>query len=561
MSKYSVEDWAIISSSSDLDDESHNDRLLEVDSIHLEFDTETCDPSYPRDSVSSITTFKLPRVDDSNKVDDGSSSNNNIESNIESSKCSVDQSDLEPDFPSSQSLPNDNDIPVSQSPISSKIKFYENLSSLNESIKQKSDDFYQNFAKYKLDQLNNYISRDQIAYNNDVDHSGNDDTVIVSADILAPKTSVSAFQQVFVSHPVRFFLRFLENHSKYLYYYAFVVCAIVASAAVYGMPSFIVNKKESTTLDKIYDVWDKMMYEDSTPSAKIYFWRQGKPKTNRILKYSQLLEVLIIERTGTLKGRVLDYYDSIRDILEDFTISDKLNLYVQTSKQYGEYYVEFSNRFYRNFEAEFLKPFKEESIANLHKVSDFEFLRENFRSLWNKTYSYSDDTLKQFNVILQQGLNKSTGYFEIAKFYAASGVNSLRRNGNTGLNKVNAIRQQEMKEFLSWLNSTMSESKQQIEQVLITIDQVEEPTLNAWKQNYGELVTYINTFKENLDSVSIFTAKKIKDVYNDVYNNLTSFMNSEQLKTNIANGKHHLDTVAIKIYRQSKTIWNSLINN
>jgi hypothetical protein len=558
MSKYSVEDWAIISSGSDLDDESNNDRLLEVDSIHLDFDTEPPDPSYPRDSVSSITTFMLPKVDDSYKLDDDSCPN--PEPTIESSKCSVDLSNLEPDCTSLQLLPNENDIPISL-PISSKIKFYENLSNLNESIKQKSDNFYQNFAKDRLDQLNSYVIRDQIPDNNDVDRIVDEDIVVVRNDVLDPKSSLCTLKKAFVYQPIWSFLKFLENHSRYLFYYAIVVCAIVASAAIYGAPYFMINKRKSTPLDKVFQVWDKMMYEDSTTSAKMYFWRQRKPKPNRILKYAQLLEVFIVKRTGMLKVRVLNYYDSVRDILEDFTISDKLESYVQSSKQQGEFYFEMSSRLYRAFETEFLKPIKEETVAIFHRASDIEFLRVNFNKLWDRTYSFSDGTLKRFIAILQEGLNNCSGYLETTQFYVVSGVNSLRRIGKDGLSKFDATKQLKVNGILSWLKGTMLESKHHLDDVMASIDEAEELALITWKRSYSELKGYINTAEENLDSVSIITAEKMTDVYKGVQFNFAPLVNIEKIKTNLANGKHHLDTVAVKIYRQSKTVWNNLKNN
>ncbi|KAK6462136.1 hypothetical protein DFJ63DRAFT_144313 [Scheffersomyces coipomensis] len=182
------EDWSIISSSSDVDD----DRSTVSDDIDREHDPlnlvennhhnniAAVTPDFTNSSVSSFNgSFRLPNSTTTPMITPSESDKQSIKKNSVSTIIAV--ADVPPiaavidddkskvvtsNKSSSSSTTTTTTTTTSTKNIGNKIKFYENLSKINESIKQSSNQFYSSYAKSKIQEWNDYIIESTDSLNN-----------------------------------------------------------------------------------------------------------------------------------------------------------------------------------------------------------------------------------------------------------------------------------------------------------------------------------------------------------------------------------------------------------
>ncbi|KAK6204907.1 uncharacterized protein RJT21DRAFT_117382 [Scheffersomyces amazonensis] len=317
------EDWSIISSSSDIDDDrstTSEDLTVERDPLNLSINLNQVDQSANNGFAAMSNNFKIPVVRSSTTSRSGSTSTNNTNTNTNNKDRNdsivtintVKANDVILSKPEYSDTSSDYDGDVTNSDVSSdesshsspiiqptlfgtysinnRIKFYENLSKFNESIKQSSNKFYSNYAKSKFQQWNDYIidSTDSLANSNPNSKSNAnepsdqgenlEDTIELikhyetlnqkiessSSDI---EPSTSSINSEFPSQPLpvdstSFYLfnkkyvqplllntlqliqGFMENNSDYLYYYIFGGILIALIPAFYSL-TFIVSSIQS----------------------------------------------------------------------------------------------------------------------------------------------------------------------------------------------------------------------------------------------------------------------------------------------------------------------------
>lgn len=195
------EDWSIISSSSDMDDDQSTSSSILESSRNLS-------PEQDK-SVSSVGTLKLPIISPDNDVSG------------------------RPELAAGPRKPIVRPIveKITQAEdrhIDNVIRFYESLSNTtgkwNDSIKKKSSEFYQNIAKLKLEQIGKFISsRDSVdAANTDERKENTPADVVVASDedratvsLHNPgKSSTTCF-----GHTFDCIQNSLDNNSEYVLYY------------------------------------------------------------------------------------------------------------------------------------------------------------------------------------------------------------------------------------------------------------------------------------------------------------------------------------------------------
>lgn len=278
------EEWAVISSGSDIEDE-QSTTCSNGNEVEKEVVTQD-------DSIASIRTLKLPTVDSRSsgiKEVEGSSDSKANDINEVDEGSSVDT----PDESSESDASEASSVPDESSPINTKIKFFENLSNINESIKQKSNDFYQNFTKIKLTQLSDYINEvkgEGIPETNEVEdvHINEDsDTLLNNLN----DDSCSFCKLTFIKS-LNFIQSILDEHSDYLYYYGIVISLFIASITYVSLQT-----PTSQPAPQPQTVWESIIYQDEKfTTTKYYFWKKIETvKTNRFAHYNDV----IVKRVGT----------------------------------------------------------------------------------------------------------------------------------------------------------------------------------------------------------------------------------------------------------------------
>lgn len=267
------EEWAVISSSSDIDDEQSTTSSSNGEGDCIIDDNE--DPIVAGATISaqddSISTLKLPpskHIND-DKIDEVSS----IDTPDEGSE-------------SEELLSNS----LESSPIISKIRFFENLSSFNKSIKQKSNKFYDNLTGMKLNQFSYYTEDDNIPQIDPITkgHSNRDNS--------KPDNFYSATW----GQCSKYIHSLLSEHSDYLYYYGIVLSLIIGYISYHSLSKFTFMQQQ-TYLQK-YDqnnhnhhqvpkILESLIYQDENLlTTKYYFWKHVETvKINRFTRYNQLV--------------------------------------------------------------------------------------------------------------------------------------------------------------------------------------------------------------------------------------------------------------------------------
>ncbi|KAI5969617.1 hypothetical protein CANMA_001280 [Candida margitis] len=385
------EDWSIISSSSDFDDErsttSSDGKPLNTGADnHLE----------TSDIDSSI--FQVPKlIPGLGEEEEGEEEVVLLSGNgLTTSKGKgTDGSEREPSEYSPLSFSSGSQLDDSVSEelaksanVGSKIKFFENMSMFNESIKQRSSEFYSNYAKDKIDQLNRYVNEQnrnvvlESTENGDKSQEGRasgsggdaasslevdtdlettvelqaqDDTKpqqlpsaasnaepTIPADYISSKNTSS-----FKVRVVKAVQDFLDSHSEYLYYYLFaIVVGIIPAAYVIH---HMVSPKEPepvTAYETLSHYWDNFVYEKTPASSNFFAFGHKKLKVNRFVKYAKQVRTSLEPKLTSVRELASQALDDAVPITNDW-LRRSQNALKLVSKNAGRWYEEttrFSKR-------------------------------------------------------------------------------------------------------------------------------------------------------------------------------------------------------------------------
>lgn len=313
------EDWAIISSSSDMEDEQSTGSSISGDRKRASVDHDN--------NLSSVATLKLPVMKPTN----------------ESTKDANAQHDQK--GPETVTEPESDDKRIDRV-----INFYEDLSlkteRLNNSIKQRSNDLYNSVAKLKLDQFNRFISSNDTAEAVDgevssLEQDGNGEVVKDESDLKAPHNEcmIKKTSSYYVNMFFNDLQDFLDDNSEYLiYYFATGIIGMISLIGLYyninwisllykpqpvAAPSMITTSLsyvDDTTLKwKAY--LENLIYEDS--HSKSNYFGLYKPSPSRTIKISRWVHQL---KYGALNElwvqnkpcNAIDKYYSLADELPNY---------------------------------------------------------------------------------------------------------------------------------------------------------------------------------------------------------------------------------------------------
>lgn len=253
MSSKSDEDWSIISSSSDIDDErSTTSSVTASNGDHSQ--AETSDHGNHVNQDSSIGTLRLPNINSTGKSPQGEDVKgiNGVEFGSESEDNTTDSSVVKLESNNKYGS-NDNERPIDNI-----INFYESLSSntvrLHKSIKQKSDDIYKHLAKQRLIDLNNFIEGQQ---DHDPSH------VSIDGGIKCRRMVAD------LAHNCN---NWLEGHSEYLIY--FMVLSVSIGYSLNKLYSYYTYQEPESMYDtfliKSQDIFDSLFYEQKVKKTFLF---------------------------------------------------------------------------------------------------------------------------------------------------------------------------------------------------------------------------------------------------------------------------------------------------
>lgn len=250
MSSKSDEDWSIISSSSDIDDERSTTSSLTTGNGDGS-QVEASDHVNQVNQDSSIGTLRLPNINSTGESTEGDDVKEIKESESESEDNTTDSSvdKLESDSCGY----GDNERPIDNI-----INFYESLSSntvrLHKSIKQKSDDIYKHLAKQRLIDLNNFIDGQQDHNPAHLSIDGGKKCRRMVADL---------------AHNCN---NWLEGHSEYLIY--FMVLSVSIGYSLNKLYSYYTYQEPESMYDtfliKSQDIFDSLFYEQKTKKTFLF---------------------------------------------------------------------------------------------------------------------------------------------------------------------------------------------------------------------------------------------------------------------------------------------------
>ncbi|EGW32566.1 uncharacterized protein SPAPADRAFT_61636 [Spathaspora passalidarum NRRL Y-27907] len=238
--------------------------------------------------------------------------------------------------------------------VAPKINFYENLSKFNDSIKQKSNEFYSNYAKVKMDQLNNYLAdqHPEEIHEGEIDPTLNQSELKIEAEDspgfessavstpsstpVAPPTIVLPYWKRCLLRGIDYVKDVLDCNSDYLYYY-FVGITIGIFSLGFGVrylwPAPVIDHP-MTTMEKVNQFWDSIIYEEEVIPGNIFSFSKKKQKINKWVKYSSEFEISVFDATDKIFKNVWDK-KSFREFsirMNEFYISTNHTLYPLVAK-------------------------------------------------------------------------------------------------------------------------------------------------------------------------------------------------------------------------------------
>ncbi|RCK64272.1 hypothetical protein Cantr_10740 [Candida viswanathii] len=318
--------------------------------------------------------------------------------------------------------------------VDSKIKFFENL---NDSIKQKSNQFYHDFAKVHLD---NYINEQQqqqqqgCASNSATTCSASssvgydmDDTIELLADgskviigspndVKSPllpekpkaKKPKTKKNKKLLIRAVEKLQVFLEAHSDYLYYYIFVAMIVGIIPAYFTVNYLLFPRpvKPVSSIDKLGEVWNSLLYEDVS-SASIFGKKQ---KINKLFKLGNLVK-------GKIDQEVIPQLSLFVDNINMFTTNTLVPqcvLFWARTQEFGKSSLDNLGKWWTEYSTVGLNKFDEFSKIGYAKAVEYQAVGltkmgifYNTTSLYSKIWSKniiagSNDVYHNLKVIFRQ---------------------------------------------------------------------------------------------------------------------------------------------------------------
>ena len=530
------EDWSIISSSSDLDidDEQSTTSSQDYPQLIINNSTDLSILKVPEQHIPQ-TSSETPITTTKKHHQEGNSNLENSQTTI--STPSESESDLELELESdsnsilsggsnnnnsNNSNNNDNSLNVG-----SKIRFFENLTQLNDSIKQKSNQFYYDFAKIHLD---NYIDDQQYRQEEEEEEGleeNLDDTIELFSnvepvsnkknanDVIDSSLSTTKSIQVndlilkhdnnnnnstnFVvnkSKPilvraVQKLQIFLDHHSDYLYYYMMAAIVLGIIPVIYSVkyilvPKQVVDKPPMTTFDKLNQIWDHLLYEEEQEiitKKSIFFLGGysgggasstiGKHKTNKLIKFINTLKY-------NLDDKVFPQY---------YVMVNKMNHY---GDKFWKQSQDLGSLSYIK-----LKLWSDQSIVIFNKYSIIGL---------NKFDHYNQIGLNNFIKYRQMGLDN------LKKFYDNAGIFSkkYRHNIIMGSSRIleNIIFQsKQLKSLISNVSNVLNVSNVFNNK---SFNDLKEITFQQWNQLINTYNIKVSAAASTVVSTVVSTASKFK---------------------------------------------------
>ncbi|RLV94708.1 5'-3' exoribonuclease 1 [Spathaspora sp. JA1] len=342
------EDWSIISSCSDIEDDPSSPSLpenlalegnnVQGDSVdhsilqvpELRTSMELSKSTVKDKNLSEITTTELEDEEEEEESDAA------VINTAEINTADV-ESPFTPSAGSSETKSQTTDLSESVN-VGPKINFYENLSRFNDSIKQRSNEFYSNYAKVKMEQLNNYLSEQEPIEVEDIEEetepshfdSSGISTPSLYSVVHSPPVALPYWKRGLVGG-IEFVRNFLDRNSAYLYYYFIGITIGIISIGFgvnYLRPAPVVEQP-LTTLGKLNEFWDSILYEEETLPAQIFSFSKKTQKVNKLKRFSIEVEDRIFDINEKFVKNMWDKqsFKEFSDNINEFYVatSEKLN--------------------------------------------------------------------------------------------------------------------------------------------------------------------------------------------------------------------------------------------
>ncbi|ODV78294.1 uncharacterized protein CANTADRAFT_22310 [Suhomyces tanzawaensis NRRL Y-17324] len=402
------EDWSIISSSSDFDDESTtSSRDAEHDAV-----PEVGDYSIPsKDKNLDDTVSLTPHRRDSDRTQTGLSDTERSVSEswikgLEPFDGDIDEIDsaLEsghqdvPPTPESDIKSKGGDLALEPQPpksaVSFKINFYENLSGINESVKLLSSDLYSFYGKRPLEMLTEYVSpetetgkgipEEDLGDSNATINTTKSETPATdhfkSGAIDPPLTETDTPYLIQIRKQLGEYLQslqtILDSNSAYLMYYISIAYLVYSlSIYLFDTATLIRIKQAPTLTESFYERLRSLVYEEEKQG---YFFYTTTKRTNRILRGYSKVSANIFLGTQHVLGRV----ENISSLLKL-----KLDEYVPRVVDFTQTYGFLARNSAREYSKQILNTVQKYSIIGLGKGETY------FKKTWefvsNQTQKYS----------------------------------------------------------------------------------------------------------------------------------------------------------------------------
>lgn len=300
------EDWSVISSSSDIDDDRsttssrdyRNDplNLEDIEPESLNSLTFNGSSTYSYSESPSIATLRLPLI----------SSGSHGRKTEFSGKCKPTESDGEhgdsrisdvvsitsgEETPSRRSENGDD----TENPRKSACYLF-GICQFNNSFKQKSNQFYANYAKIKLQQLNDYVANTK---KEDLELTVEGLEPLQPLPTLEPVESLLQAQlkakvQKVLLYCINQIQSAMESNSDYLIYYLFCYVALLSGLAV-SVSYLSQSTKPQGTWDAVTVFMDKYLYEEQKEVLYLFFAK--KKKVNKLFKISNQVGNSVVSRS------------------------------------------------------------------------------------------------------------------------------------------------------------------------------------------------------------------------------------------------------------------------
>ena len=305
------EDWSVISSSSDIDDDRsttssrdyRNDPLnledIEPESLNsLTFNSSS---AYSYSESPSIATLRLPLISSGSHgrktefsgkskptVSDTTKSDSEHGDSRISDVVSITSGE---ETPSRRSENGDD----TENPAKSACYLF-GICQFNNSFKQKSNQFYANYAKIKLQQLNDYVANTK---KEDLELTVEGLEPLQPLPTLEPVESLLQAQlkakvQKVLLYCINQIQSAMESNSDYLIYYLFCYVALLSGLAV-SVSYLSQSTKPQGTWDAVTVFMDKYLYEEQKEVLYLFFAK--KTKVNKLFKISNQVGNSVVSRS------------------------------------------------------------------------------------------------------------------------------------------------------------------------------------------------------------------------------------------------------------------------